>query len=61
MKTPFNLNSIDAQSSQAAHKAIQHRSHGAKVSAHRYERRKVRESLRQGGGQESGASGWNEA
>ena len=60
MKNYFNLNSIDTQSSQAAHKAIQHRSHGAKVSAHRYERRKVRESLRHGGGQGTGAVVWSE-
>jgi hypothetical protein len=36
----------DAASAQAVHKLIQGRSHAGKTTAHRYERRKVREILR---------------
>jgi hypothetical protein len=38
--------------SPAGHKAIQHHGNKAKTVAHRYERRRVRALLRQGGGLE---------
>jgi hypothetical protein len=50
MKAYFNLNSLDAPSSHAAHKAIQNRTHNNKTTSHRHERRKVREILRHGDG-----------
>ena len=56
MKTYFNLKAGDAASSQAAHKVIQHRGPSTKVASHRYERRKIRELLRHGGGGESGSA-----
>ena len=37
----------DGASAQVVHKAVQSQVHGSKVGAHRYERRKVRECLRQ--------------
>jgi len=46
MKLHALLNSRNAASAQAAHKAVQARSAAAKYAAHRYERRKVREILR---------------
>lgn len=46
MKTYHTLRAGDAASAQVIHKAIQNRSHGSKVSSHRYERRKVRADLR---------------
>jgi hypothetical protein len=49
VKNYFHLNAGDAVSSQAAHKVIQQRGHSGKAANHRYERRKVRELLRQGG------------
>ena len=47
MKNYFHLNPGTA-ASQAAHKVIAQRGHSAKTATHRYERRKVRELLRQG-------------
>jgi len=37
----------DGASAQIVHKVAQSQVHGSKVGAHRYERRKVRECLRQ--------------
>ena len=46
MKINNALNCTSKNSASTAHKAIQGRAHGGKPGMHRYERRRVRESLR---------------
>ena len=53
MKVQNVLRPANAAASQAVHKTVQGWSHSAKVAGHRYERRKIREWLRQGGAEET--------
>ena len=47
MRIHSTLHYGDSASAQVVHKVVQSQVHGSKVGAHRYERRKVRECLRQ--------------